>query len=94
MREAVDYATSKDVICVAAAGNQNSSQINAPACFDNVVGVGSLTSSGVRASTSNYNYTVDVTAPGVDVFSSTLNNSYTTGSGTSYALRTSPRRRL
>ena len=85
MREAVDYATSKDVICVAAAGNQNSSQINAPACFDNVVGVGSLTSSGVRASTSNYNYTVDVTAPGVDVFSSTLNNSYTTGSGTSYA---------
>ena len=34
MREAVDYATSKDVICVAAAGNQNSSQINAPACFD------------------------------------------------------------
>lgn len=85
MREAVDYATSKDVICVAAAGNQNSSQINAPACFDNVIGVGSLTSSGVRASTSNYNYTVDVTAPGVDVFSSTLNNSYTTGSGTSYA---------
>ncbi len=85
MREAVDYATSKDVICVAAAGNQNSSQINAPACFDNVVGVGSLTSSGVRASTSNYNYTVDATAPGVNVYSSTLNNSYTTGSGTSYA---------
>lgn len=85
MREAVDYATSKDVICVAAAGNQDSSQINAPACFDNVIGVGSLTSSGVRASTSNYNYTVDATAPGVNVYSSTLNNSYTTGSGTSYA---------
>lgn len=85
MREAVDYATSKDVICVAAAGNQNSSQINAPACFDNVVGVGSLTSSALKATNSNYNYTVDVTAPGVNVFSSTLNNSYTTGSGTSYA---------
>lgn len=85
MRAAIDHATSKDVICVAAAGNKGSSQINAPACFDEVVGVGSLTSSGVKASTSNYNETVDVAAPGANVFSSALNNSYATGSGTSFA---------
>lgn len=64
LEAAVNYADARGVILVAAVGNDSSAQLNYPAAFDNVVGVGSVDRDLNRAGTSNYNESVFVTAPG------------------------------
>jgi subtilisin family serine protease len=42
LQDAVDYAQDRGVIVIAAAGNDQSQGVAAPACFTNVIGVGSI----------------------------------------------------
>ncbi len=69
-------------LLVWAAGNDNS-QIGID--HENVIVVGATTSSDNKASFSNYGNIIDVTAPGVDIFTTTRSNnsSYSSASGTS-----------
>lgn len=60
----VDSAREKNIIVVAAVGNNSSSIMNYPAGCDGVVGVGSVDKSNSHSSFSNYNKSVFVTAPG------------------------------
>jgi len=60
----IDKAAKKNIIVVAAVGNNGSSVFNYPAACDNVIGVGSVSQSLTRSSFSNYNTSVFVTAPG------------------------------
>ncbi len=85
---AIDYANSKKVIVIAAAGNEN---INAtrrvPAGIDGVICVGALDTNGQKASFSN---TLDdikygLWAPGVQILSTLPGNTYGKQSGTSMA---------
>lgn len=75
LSSAISYANNKDVVVVAAAGNEKTSHYSYPACNDGVVGVGALErASGTSSSDfSNFNKTsdkengnnnVDVMAPG------------------------------
>jgi thermitase len=58
----------------------------APASYDAVIAVAAIASDGTKAATSNYGATnVDLGAPGVDVFSTTPNSTYSSFSGTSMA---------
>jgi subtilisin family serine protease len=58
----------------------------APASYDAVISVAAIDSSGAKASFSDYGATtVDLGAPGVDVISTTPDNTYTSYSGTSMA---------
>lgn len=96
---AVEHAVSKNIIVVAAVGNDGNKEtatatkIKYPAGYDNVIGVGSLTYSKNRASHSQYNTSVDVMAPGESIYGSSLTeddkknliHSYSRGTGTSYA---------
>lgn len=84
---AVDYALSKGVTIVAAAGNNNQNQLLYPAAYPKVISVGAVDSSGQRASFSNYGNNLDVMAPGLNVLMANYvgNNSYAYGSGTSFA---------
>lgn len=84
-QDAINTATNSGVVVVAASGNEYESSISYPAAYDNVIAVGALTSSGTRASYSNYGTGLDVMAPGSDIYSLAPNNSYTTMSGTSMA---------
>lgn len=60
----VNYAViNKDVVMVAAAGNDNNMGRYWPASYKNVISVTGSTSSDLRWGGSNYNYEVDVTAP-------------------------------
>ncbi|MBQ4556875.1 MAG: S8 family serine peptidase [Clostridia bacterium] len=68
--EAIGYANSKGVIIVAAVGNSGSTKMYYPANCENVIGVASVSRSGnylVKSSFSQYNTSVDVTAPGGSV---------------------------
>lgn len=100
LQEAVDYAHSKGVVVVAAAGNDGNSTPFYPASGEHVISVGSVSRSGstlAKSWFSQYNAYVDVTAPGGDVmgvdvypFSSTewyteAADTYRTDGGTSYS---------
>ena len=68
-------------------GNQNTDAPAYPAAFDNpaIISVGSVDRDGNRAFTSNYGDWVDISAPGVAIYSTYPNNQYRYMSGTSMA---------
>lgn len=86
MQDAINYAVSKGVSVVAAAGNENGA-VDFPGNCAGVITVGAIESSGNRASYSNFGPELDLMAPGSQVYS-TYNagpSSYTYMSGTSMA---------
>lgn len=85
MKRAVDYAYKNDVVLIAAAGNDNSTQPSYPAAYPEVLAVSAVDYNGRRASFSNYGDYVDVTAPGVQIPSTYFNQQYAALSGTSMA---------
>jgi len=82
---AIQYAISKNVLVVCAAGNNSLSNISYPASNDNVIAVGATDQNNQKADFSNYGNKLSVVAPGVDIYSTSLNNSYVTSSGTSFS---------
>lgn len=82
----IDYATNNcDALVVAAAGNDGADELFFPAGLDKVMSVGSTTSSDTKSGFSNYNYTVDICAPGSNILSTYPTNSTSLLSGTSMA---------
>ena len=80
-------AARKGMILVAAAGNYGNSAIMYPAGYKGVIGVAAIKGNGYKWSHSEYNDSVDVAAPGVDMYGLSINSthSYTVNSGTSMA---------
>ena len=90
LREQVDYAIAKGSVVVAAAGNDGCDCLLYPAAYPEVVAVGAVNQSGVRASFSSFGSELDLVAAGVNVCStswtpSNPTGSYACGSGTSYS---------
>lgn len=81
---AVNAVTRKGAIVVAAAGNSNHYDVGQPANCSGVITVGATDSSGRRASFSNFGRRVDISAPGVEIFS-TLNDGKTEPGRDSFA---------
>ncbi len=69
LQDAIDYAWSKGVVIVAAAGNNNNSTPSYPAYYAHVIAVGATDENDSRASFSNFGDWVDVAAPGVNILS-------------------------
>ncbi|WP_051112654.1 S8 family serine peptidase [Nonomuraea coxensis] len=91
-RAAVRYAISKGVVLVAAAGNDGDRKIGRdyapysyPAAFPGVVAVGATDRRLRRATFSNWNPSVQVAAPGVDIMGAGPGDEYWVGRGTSQA---------
>lgn len=94
-QRAIDIARSKGAIVVAAAGNGNTDASKyAPANCMGVITVGATTKTGTRASFSNYGTRVNISAPGEDILTLSMNSldrpdntkfSYDYESGTSMA---------
>jgi subtilisin len=90
LESAINYASSKGVIVVMAAGNDGESSPDYPARYASKAGiaVGAVDKNNNMADFSNRSGTNQisyVTAPGVKVYSSVPNNQYATYSGTSMA---------
>ena len=81
----INYALGKNCIIVAAAGNDNVSTPFYPANYDGVIAVAATNSSNQKAWFSNYGSWVDISAPGENIYSTTVGNSYGYKSGTSMA---------
>ncbi len=69
LREAVQYAHAKNVLVVAAAGNDGISSPYYPAAYEEVVSVASTDAADLHSDFSNYGKTIDIAAPGTGVFS-------------------------
>jgi thermitase len=85
LEEAVDYAWSKGVVIIAAAGNTGTSMPTYPASFSNVIAVAATDINNSLWEKSNHGDWVNAYAPGVEIFSTLPGNSYGYKSGTSIA---------
>lgn len=86
VKEAVAYAISKNVVVVAAAGNNNRDVANFyPASYDGVIAVAASTPQDTKASFSNWGSRIDVAAPGVEILSTFPGGGYRPWEGTSMA---------
>lgn len=91
LEDACKAATDAGIILVASVGNDGSDVVNYPAGCSGVIGVGSVSTFLVKASSSNYNSTVDCVAAGLSVAGLALGSGsssdsyYKIGSGTSYS---------
>jgi hypothetical protein len=84
LRQALNYATSSGIVCVASAGNDGAATMVYPAGFSNVIGVASTTNDDVRSTFSNYGASlVWLTAPGEGVITTYPFGSYAAFWGTS-----------
>jgi len=82
---AINYATENDVLVVFAAGNNGDSGRYYPAYYSYTVAVAATDNNGTKASYSNYGSHIDISAPGNNIYSTGLNGSYLSSSGTSFA---------
>lgn len=82
---AIESALRRNVVLVAAAGNDNSNTRVYPAAYDGVIAVSAIDQTGKKASFSNYGSWISMAAPGVSIVSTLLNQQYGSGSGTSFA---------
>lgn len=83
----IDYARNKGIVICAAAGNSNVNTKMYPAAFNGVIAVAASDNSDKKASFSNYGSWVDISAPGVGIWSTVTGMSvkYDYMSGTSMA---------
>ena len=82
---AVQYAYSRGVLLIAAAGNQNGGQILCPACYSQVIAVTAIDQNNQIASFSSTGSKAELTAPGVNILSTLRGSQYGSMSGTSMA---------
>lgn len=85
LEEAVRYAQSRNVIIVAAAGNEQQSALSMPAGYSGVLSVGAVDANGTQAYFSNSGTGLTLVAPGVGIVSGYTNSKVVIGSGTSQA---------
>lgn len=87
LRSAIGYAISHNVVVVASAGNDGSrsgyTPYSYPASFTGVISVAAVGASGVRASFSDRNSSVVISAPGVNVVGAGPGGQYIVADGTS-----------
>ncbi len=83
LSEVLNYAYSKGVALVAAAGNENTKKFSYPAAYLPVIAVAATTEHDMRASFSNYGSWIDVAAPGTNIISTYIGQVYKKASGTS-----------
>src|SRR5205807_10129571 len=83
LQDAIDYAWSKGVVVVAAAGNDESATINYPAGDRGVVGVANTDETDALNPTSNHGQDVFMAAPGTNIYTTSAGGGYATITGTS-----------
>jgi thermitase len=85
LHDAIKYAYDKDVVLLAAAGNDNSENLSYPAAYPEVLAVAAVDANKKKAAFSNFGDYIGVTAPGVNIASTYPHNQYAALSGTSMA---------
>ena len=85
VRDAIDYAVAQGVTVVAGAGNNGTDEAIYPAAEPNALSVGAVDSLMQVTSFSNIGISVDILAPGANIYSSYLTPGFAWWSGTSFS---------
>jgi len=87
IEDALKYAAANDVVIIASAGNSGSDMANYPAYYPEAISVSATDVSDNLAGFSTYGSTIEIAAPGVDIYSTVpvSQGSYAYKSGTSMA---------
>nr|WP_106779413.1 S8 family peptidase [Lysinibacillus timonensis] len=90
LHQAIQNAIANQILVVCAAGNEgdgesSSDELAYPACYNEVISVGSINLQRRTSDFSNSNNEVDLVAPGEEILSTFLNGTYARLSGTSMA---------
>lgn len=93
LKDVVKFAYSKNVTIICSAGNDGSDRLHYPSAYDEVISVGASAPDDARFSSSSYGATVDIYAPGFQIFttmrkgkgSSTYGGDYDNINGTSFS---------
>ncbi|MEU5562359.1 type VII secretion-associated serine protease mycosin [Micromonospora musae] len=86
LAESIDAALAAEVVVVAAAGNRpEDTSVEYPALYDGVISVGGVDRAGNHAEVSVTGPKIDVVAPAVDIYSTSVDGKYRKGTGTSDA---------
>lgn len=83
VRDAVDFAIESGAQIVSSSGNEGFEQPSYPAAYEEVIAVGAVDREGVLVNFSNTGEALDLTAPGLEVFSAWTEGRYIEFSGTS-----------
>ena len=70
-RDAIAYATGKNVLVIASAGNSNVGTVDCPACDPNAISVAATNWRDARAYYSSWGSGLDISAPGGELYSNT-----------------------
>jgi subtilisin family serine protease len=81
----IQIAKARGVVVVSAAGNDNSANRYYPAAYSEDLGIGATNNQDYKASFSNYNPTLSLSAPGVAIYSMWKGGGYGWGDGTSFS---------
>ncbi|PAE06372.1 hypothetical protein CHI12_16765 [Terribacillus saccharophilus] len=84
LRDIINRISEKDITILAAAGNNIGRQIQYPAEYDNVISVGSLNEKK-KEDILNPTGDIDILAPGINIYTTALNEDYHTVRGSSFA---------
>lgn len=85
MRNAIDELNKRNTVVVCSAGNSGDQGVKFPALLENTISIGAHDSNEKIAYFSSKGKQVDFAAPGVNIFSTFLNQQYASLSGTSMA---------
>lgn len=84
LRRAIDAALQSGVVVVASAGNRSTDLgITFPAAYEGVLAVGATDRNGNHADVSVTGKQLAISAPGVDIYSTSINGKYSKATGTS-----------
>jgi serine protease len=85
-QDIITYVTlDRNALVIGAAGNEDSSEPHYPSGYDYVLSVAATNSQDVKADFSNYGKTVDISAPGASIHTTSFNDVYSSPSGTSFS---------
>ena len=85
MQKAIQYAKAKDVLMIAAVGNEGGQGVAFPARHQDIVAVSSVDKNSRVSTFANFGPEVDISAPGVGIYTAWEGNEFVSFSGTSIA---------
>ena len=86
LQNAIQYALNKNIVVVAASGNDGAQILVFPAAYNGVIGVGSTSNSDVKSTFTNFGTNaVFIAAPGEGVITTYPGGNYAAGWGTSFS---------